>query len=203
MKFDFRFSPGDEEVMENLGILSNKAKVVMARAMSRAAATGGKVIKQEVTKKYRVRSKDVQSVMRIKKTSPMVTRLVFKDGFMNLFAWTLGRDRRALSPKTVIDFSSGYPNPLFYKARILRNSGYKKLDGDTKPFIQITKSGYVGLFQRVSKDSREIRGVAGPAISQMVKNEQVMERFYKETSEMYRKRLFHEMDFELNKAKLK
>lgn len=191
-------------IKKRLGSLEKKAALVMARAANRAATTGKKVIKQETARKYMVKQGDVESVLKVSRASqrhPLV-KLEFKDNHKNLFYWSKRGSGSVVTPNVpVIYDGDGTPLPKVYKAKVERQHGVKVLGGSRKPFVQIArKSGNMALFRRTSDTSREIEGVAAPALPQIIGNNEVLERFEQETSKMLFSRLEHEIKYELGKG---
>lgn len=185
-----------EEVQDRLGNLDKKAGTIFANAAKRAMTTGKKVIKQETAARYNVRQKDVAEALkesRDKKTRGLTWKLTYKDPHRNLFSFGT---KSVVTPKFPIRSSSPYnPDPKFYSANVEKSTGKQALDGKPKPFVQISKNSQrIALFERESNDPRaEIRGVAAPAIPQIIKNKKVIERFDEEVGNMLRNRIDHEI----------
>lgn len=191
-----RITVSDEEVKKRLGTLASKSGAVESRAANRSIATAKKVIKQETAKVYNVRQKDVEETLKTQRAtaSHPTAYLRFTDTNKNLYHF--GKPS-TLSPRNPIRSSSPYdPDPPYVTAQVMTAKGKKPLDGSIKPFVQISKkTGNIALFQRTSRDSRApLRGVAAPAMPQIIKNDDVMARFSVETSKMFLKRLNHEID---------
>lgn len=184
------------EVEKLLGNAANKSGRVIASAANRTLPTGAKVIKQETANEYNVRQKDVEETLRRIKAnwSDPTAILRFTGGHGNLY--NFGKeDTSVLKPRYTVRSSSPFdPDPGNVFARIMRNGSMDALAQNPKPFVQIV-NGNLGLFQRISDDARAaLRGVAPPAIPQVIRNDKVQARFQKETSEMFQKRVLHEID---------
>lgn len=185
-----------DEIKERLGDLDKKAGTIFSSAAKRAMTTGKKVIKQETAARYNVRPKDVASALkesRDKESRGLVWKLTYKDPHRNLFSFGTNT---VVTPKFPVRSSSPYnPDPRFYSANVEKSTGKQALDGTPKPFVQITpNNGRIALFERVSAaPDAEIRGVAAPAIPQIIKNEKVMARFNQEVGDMLQKRIDHEI----------
>lgn len=186
----------EEEVRKRLGNLANKSGTVIARAANRSITTGKKAIKQETAKVYNTRQKDVETILHVDKATaaaPMV-RMTFKDSHKNLYVF--GKSS-VLSPRHPVRSSSPYnPDPRHVAAKVINAHGREALAGTPKPFVQIAaESRNIALFQRVSNDSRApIRGVAAPAMPQIIKNDDVVARFNRDAYSMFTKRLNHEIE---------
>lgn len=186
----------EAEVKRRLGTLANKSGVVISRAANRAISTGKKAIKQETAKIYNVNQKDVDKILKVEKatTAHPVVHMTYRDSHMNLAAF--GK-KSSLTPRYPIKSSSPYdPDPEYVKAKVMTGRGAVALQHGPKPFVQISKkSGVIGLFRRVDNSSRApIRGVAAPALPQVIKNEEVIARFNRDVTGMFVKRLNHEID---------
>ena len=185
-----------EEVERLLGKAENKSGRVIANAANRTLSTGAKVIKQETANEYNVRQKDVEETLRRIKAnwSDPTAVLRFTGGHGNLYNFGKG-DMSVLKPRYTVRSSSPYdPDPENVFARVMRNGSMDPLNQNPKPFVQVV-NGNLGLFQRISdKADAALRGVAPPAIPQVIRNDKVQERFQKETGEMLQRRMLHEID---------
>ncbi len=185
----------EEAVKQRLGVLASRSGAVIARAANRSVNTGKKAVKQETAKIYNVLQKDVDGILKVTKATaanPVLT-LTYKDSHPNLYVF--GRES-SLTPRFVIQSSDPVnPDPEYVRAKVMRQGGYTPLNGSPKPFVQQTRNGSIALFQRVSDESRApIRGVAAPALPQVIKNDKVLARFNRDASDMFEKRLLHEID---------
>lgn len=187
----------EAEVKRRLGTLANKSGTAISRAANRAITTGKKAIKQETAKIYNVNQKDADKILKVKKATvahPTV-HMTYKDTHLNLMAF--GK-RSVLTPRYPIKSSSPYdPDPEYVKAKVMTGRGAAILGNKPKPFVQIAKkSGVIGLFQRTDEGSRApIRGVAAPALPQVIKSEEVIARFNRDAASEFVKRLNHEIDY--------
>ncbi len=189
-----------DDIRRRLGSLEKKKNLVLARASNRAAVTGRKVLAQETAKRYNVRQKDVKDIVTIKKAyygSPMVT-LKYKDTHKNLILW---KKTNVVKPRRVISFDvNGEPNVKVYKANVKVDTGERTLGGDRKPFIQITKKGNIGMFRRTVQrrgGGRELEHVMGPALPQVMKSKEVMDKFRALTALTLNQRIKHEIEWVL------
>lgn len=185
----------EDVVRQRLGALANRSGAVIARAANRSVNTGKKVIRQETTRIYNVRQKDVDGILKVTKATasrPVLT-LTYKDSHPNLYVF--GRTS-SLTPRFIIQSSDPVnPDPEYVRAKVMRRGGYTPLSGRPRPFVQQVKNGNIALFQRVSNESRApIRGVAAPSLPQVIKNDKVIERFNRDARDMFERRLLHEID---------
>lgn len=185
-----------QEVRNLLGAAADKSGRVIANAANRALGTGAKVIKQETSKEYNVRQKDVEETLRRIKAdwSEPTAELRFTGGHGNLYNFG-SENNSVLKPRYPVRSSSPYdPDPGNVFARVMRNGSMDPLNQNPKPFVQVV-NGNLGLFQRISdKADAALRGVAPPAIPQVIRNDKVQERFQKETGEMIQRRMLQEVD---------
>ncbi len=193
----------EEEVKRRLGILANKSGQVIARAANRSINTGKKAIKQETAQIYNVRQRDVEEIVKIRKATQAnpTAKLTFKDRHKNLYSF--GKES-TVKPRYPVRSSNSYdPDPGYVTATVKKTRTNVPLSGRPKPFVQISpQNGYILLFQRKSNDARApLRGVAAPALPQIVKNEKVMARFSRDAGSMFVKRLDHEITRVLKEGK--
>lgn len=189
-----------KDVEKRLGSLWKKSGVVLSNATKRAVTTGKKVIKQETVKRYNMLARDVEEVLSVVKNKEdhhgISYKLVYKDTHRNLMTFSTGKRINVVTPGKPFKLGKGGKrDPDYVKANVLKATGSIPLNGPVKPFVVQTEKR-IALFQRENTNPRsEIRGVGAPAIPQVVKNKEVMERFQKETSEMLENRIEHEIDW--------
>lgn len=186
-----------QEIKRRLGTLQSRTGHVIARAANRTIATGKKVIKEETVKVYRVKKKDVAKVLSVERATAQIPHVhfAFRDTHQNLARFSSVKS--TLTPRTpVISSDPTNPNPAYYKAKIMQGGHAMALKDDPKPFVQFAGENKEAiLLQRESKSARApLRGVAAPAMPQILKNEKVMERFERETTDKFQERLEHEID---------
>ncbi|MBO5032141.1 MAG: phage tail protein [Lachnospiraceae bacterium] len=186
----------EDEVKRRLGALAGRSGAVIARAANRSVNTGKKAIKQETAKIYNVRQKDVDGILKVTKATAAkpVLVLTYKDKHPNLYVFG---SASTLTPRFIIQSSDPVnPDPEYVKAKVMKGHGYTPLKGRPKPFVQqAKKTGNIALFQRTSDDPRSpIRGVAAPALPQVIKNDEVLARFNRDAGTMFQKRLKHEIE---------
>ena len=176
------------EVERKLGDLSHKANLVMSRASNRTITNVTKNIKSEVKKKYRIKSSDIGKTITAKRASvnqPFAS-VISTDRHPNLAKFKVSPNR----PVKVL--KSKKRSPKAYRAAVERTNSGIYLAGENKPFIAIMhnkQKDFTGLFQRKSVKSRRLKGVYGPAVPQMLKNDAVMRVINQEASEMMMKRV--------------
>ena len=173
------------EVERKLGDLSHKANLVMSRASNRTITNVTKNMKSEVKKKYRIKSSDIGKTITTKRASvnqPFAS-VISTDRHPNLAKFKVSPNR----PVKVL--KSKKRSPKAYRAAVERTNSGIYLTGENKPFIATMQNGFTGLFQRKSVKSRRLKGVYGPAVPQMLKNDAVMRVINQEASEMMMKRV--------------
>lgn len=184
-----------DEIERRLGRLADKSGRVVANAANRALlTTGAHEIRKKVVMEYNVREKDVTATLRkIKATWSNPTAVLdYKGTHENLYHFGL---KKVLSPRNIVRSPGGEnPDPKFVEAQIMRRGGKVALDQNPKPFVQASNGG-IALFQRMTPDSRaEIRGVPAPAIPQIVKNEDILEKARIRMREVFYDRVDHEIE---------
>lgn len=184
----------DKSLQKALGKLQGRADIIIARAANRSMATANKAMSQGVRKKYvAVKDGDVKKALFKQKASAHnpTASLTYTSKHENVYR--MGR----VSPKRIVKGN----NPRFYKAQVMTDEPYKPLRKRPRPFVQrMPSNGFVGLFRRKSDNgSRKIEAVQAPALSQMLKNEEVLDNTQKVAGEAFLKRLEHEIDWELRK----
>ncbi|HBA70251.1 MAG TPA: hypothetical protein DCZ40_12975 [Lachnospiraceae bacterium] len=207
---DVIVSIDDREVEKKLGKLAYKAELVMRRASNRAISTVTGSISQEVPKRYLVKAAQVRSTLRTYRANGSLpfASVVVKGRHPGLEKFYVNPMTPARRQK-----GGGY-NPMAYEAKVKKHGGVKFLEGDNKPFVAIMDNGHIGVFRRKNDTERKhqrifrskykvkknksradntIIGVYGPAIPQMVKNEEIMLIVIKKASQMMLKRAEHEI----------
>ncbi len=188
----------DKAVKKALGSLQSKSGVVISRAANRAMGTAEKVIRDETAAIYEINKREVSKDLKRKKATVAkpTAILTYKSAHKNLFWWK-SRGRSGVSPARPVQSSSPFnPDPKYYSAHVMRGRGNIPLNSGPRPFVQIAKSGVIGLFRRTSDHPRSpIRGVAAPALTQIIQNDKVLDRLQKETGIMLQKRIEHEVDY--------
>lgn len=193
----------EEEVKRRLGILANKSGQVIARAANRSINTGKKAIKQETAQIYNVRQRDVEEIVKVRRATPSdpEVKMTFKSRHRNLYSF--GKES-TVKPRYPVRSSSPYdPDPGYVTVTVKNARPNIAMSARPRPFVQIShKNGYFLLFRRSSNKSRApLRGVAAPALSQIIKNEKVMARFRRDAGSMFMKRLDHEITRVLKEGK--
>lgn len=182
-----------------LGELKNKKHLIIARAANRSIATVRKIVKKETADYYETTQKQVEEDGDGKKslsfklatgTHPYAV-LDYKSPYRNIYKWK-GR-RITVSPRTPHEGSS--PKPKFYKSHALRGKANEPLDKGNKPFVQHgNKKNANALFKRTTSKRYPIIGIAGPALTQGMKQPGVMEKISKQSMATLAKRIKHEID---------
>lgn len=159
-----------------LGRLRHKTPAVVARAANKAAIKARTDIDKETTDRYLTKKAAVRKTSTLHRATyaTMTARLVYTDGFRNLTRWSGRPGGNAVRPmKAHQRFDK---NPRNYFAHVMKKNGHKALAGGGEiPFIQIPKNGVMLLFRRTGRSRYPIKGVAAPAIPQIVKNRETMQ----------------------------
>lgn len=192
----------DKSLVKALGTLNKKADIVIARAANRAATTANVAMSKGVHERYpKVKAGDVKKALFRRRATPAnpTAELTYKSNHENLYK--LGY----VSPPRIVRGN----NPRYYKARVMKDHPLVPLTERPRPFVQKMPNGHVGLFKRMTEEEKEknkyhgshernaIEAFYAPAISQMMKNDEVLKDTEKAAGDMFLKRLEHEIDREL------
>ena len=193
LDIDMTYDAADmRNLQHKLGSLGGKANTIMSRAANRAAAKTKTVMKQQASKRYFITQKKVASVTFIKRatTASPTASVMAKDTHDNLYKFKVNPTRIA-RPK-----GENRKPPKVYTSQVRRSGIRKALSTVPKPFVAQMKNGTIGLFQRKStkKKKRGIKAIFGPAIPQLLKKKEIMDKVEEEAGEVLLKRIEHEMD---------
>lgn len=189
----------EQEIRRKLGRLANESGKVLARASNRALRTGRNVVAKETQKRYLITKDKVNKTCRVRwaKAQDPYASVTYSGSHRNLYLWG-DENGSGVSPDLIIRWQRGKkPNVEAYSARVKRDRAPVRLGGNSsnKPFLQKTRGGFTGLFRRSSASrSAPLEGVGGPAIPQIIKNDEIEARFQKKASETMQKRVEHEID---------
>ena len=189
-----------DEITNKLGALSSKRNAVIARAANRAISPVRKIIKKETADHYEVNQSQVEKGDNGKKafnfqkatSAKPYAVLRYDSPYTNIYKWK-GK-RITVSPQTPHQGSS--PTPKFYKSHALKGHANEPLDkGKYKPFVQHgNKKKANALFVRKGQARYPIMGLAGPALSQGIKQPGVKEKIEQQAMATLAKRIEHEID---------
>ncbi len=189
----------DLHVADNLGTLASRTNVVIARAANVGARRAAVTISNETYKRNALRKKDIRTILSRKMASygNPVARLTYKDSFKNMSIWSEGHGRSVVKP--FIPHVGYSDEPENYFGHIKRGAGDKALKGDGPiPFIQIAKgSRNISLFTRIGMSRYPIRGVAAPAIPQVISEDRVLEKVAKVAFDATEKELERQIKLQL------
>ncbi|MFA9464048.1 MAG: phage tail protein [Velocimicrobium sp.] len=180
------------KIMETLGTMKKKAPVILKNAINRTATNAKTNMAKGATKKYRVKQKQVNESISIKKaTNSNLSAKVKSKGFVvDLIDFRV-------SPNHPVRYigkeKKKRPSPKVYKAATEKGSQLKPLIGTIKPFVQKMETGHIGVFARVLNGTK-IKQLYGPSIPQMIKREEVIADIEQKANEMLAKRIQHEIN---------
>lgn len=196
MNFDMTYDTAEMRSLQNrLGSLGGKANLIMSRAANRAASTARTVMKRQAAERYFISQKRVADATKIRNatTANPTAVITAKEYSPNLYKFKVSPGRIARPPKSA-GVKSRKP-PKFYSSQVEKSGGREALSMSPKPFVAQMKNGNIGVFQRKTDSPRsKLKGKYGPAIPQILKNEEVMGRVEEESTKMLLKRIEHEMD---------
>ncbi len=188
----FTFDTGDVlKAQMKLARLRDNANLVLSRAVNRSLSNVSKNMKKQVVERYHVKPMQVGKTIRVTRRASVSNptahiRSTGRHITLKSFQMTPGRRSRRLK--------SGKYSPPVYKASVLKDHGLQRLSGTPKPFIQRVNNGNIISVRRISEDSRKIEGVYGPAVPQMLKNQEILKIINHDAEVMMSKRVTHEFD---------
>jgi len=188
----------DEDILEissRLGSLWRKTPMVLTRAANKAAAKARTDIEKETTDKYLVLKKQVRRISKLERArySSPTAKIVYTDGFINLARWRGSSGGNAVKPMRA--HQGATPVPKNYFAHVKKANPQKALVGNGPiPFIQVPGNNYKMLFRRTGRSRYPIEGVAGPAVPQVVKNEETLAAVSKTALNIMSKEADRQMD---------
>lgn len=197
----FTFDTGDiVEAQKRLSHLGDKANLIMSRAVNQSLSNVSKNMKKQVSERYRIKSGRVGEAIRVARRASADNptaqiRSVGRHITLTSFKMTPGRiinfKKYTKSGKRRKHVS---PDPKVYKAAVKQGQGLQRLSGNPKPFIQRVNNGNVISVRRISPYSRSLEAVYGPAVPQMIKNQEIMDIITREAEVTTSKRINHEID---------
>lgn len=192
----------DKDVLKialRMGNLWRNTPVVITRAANKAATKVRTDIDKETTERYLTQKRAVHRTGTLHKAtySTLSAQLVYKDTFRNLARWAGRPGGNAVRP---LYPHQGWNNdkPKNYFAHVKRSNALKALTGVGEiPFRQEAK-GYNLLFRRTGRSRYPIKGVAAPAIPQVVKNKDTLNTVSKTAYEVMSKEAARQMELYLS-----
>ncbi len=164
-----------EQLFENT---PQEAKVILWRAINRAATAVKTRTSVTIRRHYIVKAEDVKKRIKIRKAT----------------ANSLSAQIRASGPVTPImkfDVRPTSPNSDQVTARVLRQGSRKKINNG---FIARSGNGHVNVFTRVGRSRLPIQGRYGPSIAQMMAKDVLIEDIIDRGQTVLNNRLEHEIN---------
>lgn len=166
-----------KEIEKTLGRYKSKTPIVLYRALNRAASTMRSNAAKKTRKEYHIKSSDVKKTIEtIKARRSSLGALVVSEGEhvpLDKFRY------KPRKPKP--------SNPPQLKVAIKRD-GYKDLKDAFVTDVNGNK-----IFKRVGEKRLPITRMAGPAIPQMIANDEIADYAQDRAEETFYKRLDHEV----------
>jgi hypothetical protein len=166
-----------KEIEKTLGRYKSKAPVVLYRALNRAVSTARASAAKKTKKEYHIKSSDVKKTITTIKArrSDLGASLVSEGEHVPL-------DKFRYKPR-----NPRPSNPPQLKVAIKRD-GYKDLKDAFVTDVNGNK-----IFKRVGQDRLPISRLSGPAVPQMIANEDTADFTEKQAEATFFKRLDHEI----------
>lgn len=177
------------KVEQRLGVLKNKAPIVMSRALNRAIANVNTNLSKESRQVYHLKSKTVRSTFTVKKSSKHhLTAVTTSEGKrlpLKYYKVNAGR-YNAENPES--------STPM--KVAVRKGTGTKEL---LHAFI-VDRLGE-NVFERKTVSRLPIKKLTAPAVPQTLKDKGIRKRVLATGWEVYEKRLDHEIRRELERVR--
>lgn len=167
-----------KEVEKQLGSFSNKAPTVISRALNRAAENARTNAVKKAREEYEIKAKDVRGTISITKANKS-----FLGARVESKGERIPLDRFKVSPKN----PRPKKPPKVLKVAVKKN-GLKDLIGAFVADIHGNK-----VFTRKGKSRLPIERLFGPAVPQMLGNQDVKAFIESEAQKVFDKRLDHEI----------
>lgn len=181
---------------------SELVQKALQRAMQRATQHLRSQTSKRIREEYAISNKDLRTSenIRISYTSDgMFAKVYFSSEKIPLYRYT------GTTPKTPTQDRSKHTAALLTgstnwktvhpgiaaKAHQKLSTGLTQFDN---AFIAKMGSGHIGIFERISQQSRKIRELMGSSISQMVGNETVAENLTNDACKKFEERFDHEVN---------
>lgn len=179
-----------DEVRRRLGILGDKAPLVVSRAINRTVTNVKKNLAQQTggsKGQYNIRSSTVKDTLEEKKaTAGSLEGYVRSKGLPILLSAFDAKIKPG--PIREVSYRGGKPMPGHYKAAVMKRGGRKPLAGKPKAFIGKSRAGLVFL-QRFSERSYPLRPLYGPSVPQMIQNKSTMQYVVRDAGSTLQKRI--------------
>lgn len=187
-------APDINDIRARLGELSKRSGIVLYRAVNRTSSSTNADIVRQATSRYLIKQKTIRDSLKSKKAtvSNPVAFITSKGSPIPLVNFDATKRIRKR-------FKNGKYNPSIYKARVLRNG---QLTGVNRMFFAKGQ-----LMQRPEgasrKENENVRNWLNLALSvpQMINNKNVYTKIQKNSSEMLKKRVNHEIEYEMRRLK--
>jgi len=168
------------DVENRLGAFKKKTPNVLSKAINRAAENAKTNMAKLTVQKYIIKNKDVKETIKvIKSNKSNLNALVKSEGKL------LGLDKFKINPK-----SRPQRPPRSQKAQVKKSGSLKSI---LRAFI-ITVNGKSIVMQREGVKRLPIKRLFGPAVPEMIGNEETFRELQQKANETLQKRIDHEIN---------
>ena len=175
---------GTNELKKKLKMLGDKAPTAMCRAINDAAKKARTEMERKVREEYTVKQGPILSSLKIDRAnSQSLKATVHSEGKAIQLAQFKTSPTKA-SPKR--------KKPIAVSVK--KSGGRKQLSGDPKAFIATVKGEKI-VAERTSTQRGPLKGLFGPAVPSMIKNEDVISGVKDETEKRLAERLDHYIQY--------
>ncbi|WP_342471635.1 phage tail protein [Metasolibacillus sp. FSL H7-0170] len=166
-----------QDIIDLFGATPRQAKVVLWRAINRAATAGKTRASVSIRQKYVLNAGDIKRSIKIRKAS-----------LNNINAQI--KASGPVLPLMKFDVTPSFPDVANVRARVKKQGGRKPIGTG---FVTRVGNGHVNVFTRVNKSRYPIKGLFGPSVAQMMGNDEVYNDIHERTQDVLDKRLEHEL----------
>lgn len=175
---------GTNELKKKLKMLGDKAPTAMYRAINDAAKKARTEMDQKVREEYTVKQKPVLSSLKIDRANSQKLRATVhsKGSAIQLAEFKTNPTKASPKRKKPISVS------------VKKSGGKKPLSRDPKAFIATVKGDKI-VTERTSTQRGPLKGLFGPAVPSMIKNEDIISDVKDETEKRLAERLDHYIQY--------
>jgi len=181
--------------------LGNRYRAVCAHALNRTISGVKADVSKEVRERYNIKDADVKNSMRGRVEKAAV------EGDHMIASVTVAGKRIALhkfGARPAEPYAGGRKKRPQVSVMVLKGGRKPVVTADParKGFVARMKSGHLGIYQREGMKKLPISELTGPAVPQMVANEEVWNRISARARQRFEKNFENDINYELKKIGL-
>lgn len=166
-----------EQIEAMFDATPRQAKIVLWRAINRAATAGQTKASVTIRKQYIIKAGDIKKRIKIRSAS----------------ANALSAQIRASGPVTPLmkfDVTPSFPDVMQVRARVKKGSRKPIENG----FVVRAGNGHMNVFTRVGRSRLPIQGRYGPSVAQMMGKDEIVDDIQTRVQDVLDNRLEHELN---------